>query len=104
MTAQAIKKEFVNKFLEEGKDKFYRSLLIYALNKLILIKNNSYKGITPDLEFLDYYHRLIIMYRREDDFRYLEMAKIIRRAAHRIYRIMLKKNLTSYNSKFLNLV
>ena len=104
MSAEVLKKEFVSKYLEAGEQKFYRFLITYALNKLILIKNESYKGISPDLEYLAYYDKFMILYRREGDEVYLSIAKMIRKAGHRIYRIMLKKNMTSINPKFLNLV
>lgn len=104
MTADVLKQEFVPKYLANGEPKFYRFLLTYALNKLVLIEKGTYKGQLPDLEFLDYYDRFIILYRREGDEIYLQIAKVLRKAAHKIYRIMLKKNMTTTNVKFLNLV
>lgn len=104
MSADILKQEFVPKYLAAGEQKFYRFLLVYALNKLVLIEQKVYKGLTPNLEFLDYHDRFIVMYRREGEATYLEVAKIFRRAAHKIYRIMLKKNMTLVDSKFLNLV
>lgn len=100
----ALKSQFMPKYLEVGEYKFYQFLINYALNKLVLIDKNVYKGISPNLEFLEYYDRFIILYRREGDFSYLEVAKLFRKAAHKIYRIMLKKNMTQPNIKFLNLV
>jgi hypothetical protein len=104
MSADVLKKEFVPKYLAAGEQRFYRFLLVYALNKLVLIDKGIYKGTTPNLEFLDYHDRFIILYRREGEEVYLRVARIFRRAAHRIYRIMLKKNMTPHNAKFLNLV
>jgi hypothetical protein len=104
MSVEALKKEFVPKYLSVGEPKFYRFLLFYALNKLITIEKGSYKGTSPELELLDYYDQFIILYRREGEEIYLDIARIFRRAAHKIYRVMLKKNMTTYNLKFLNLV
>lgn len=104
MSSQAIKNEFIEKYLSIGEQKFYRFLLIYALNKLILISKDSYKGTSPELEFLNYHDKFIVLYRREGDESYLQVAKIFRKTAHKVYRIMLKKNMTNSNEKFLNLV
>lgn len=104
MNADVLKKQFIPKYLEVGEERFYSFLLYYAANKLAMTENGSYKGISPDLEFLDYYDRFIILYRREGEEVYLQVAKLLRKAAHKIYRIMLKKDMTARNAKFLNLV
>jgi hypothetical protein len=104
MSVDVLKQEFVPKYLAAGEQKFYRFLLVYALNKLIAIEKEVYKGESPNLEFLEYYDRFIILYRREGDEVYLQVARLFRKAAHRIYRIMLKKKMTEVNLKFLNLV
>jgi len=104
MSAEVLKKEFIPKYLATGDEKFYRFLLTYALKKLVLINNGTYKGTSPDLELLDYYDRFLVLYRREGDEVYLQLARLFRKSAHRIYRIMLKKSMTIVNNKFLNLV
>jgi hypothetical protein len=105
MSVNGLKKEFVTKYLAVGEQKFYRFLLVYALNKLVLIdKGDNADPVPPDLEFLEYHNRFIILYRREGEEVYLQVAKLFRKAAHRIYRIMLKKGMTVPNAKFLNLV
>jgi len=104
MSAEALKKQFVPKYLATGELKFYRFLLLYALNKLIHIEKGSFKGKTPELEFLDYYDQFIFLYRREGEEVYLDLARVFRKAAHKVYRVMLKKNMTERNVKFLNLV
>lgn len=104
MSPDSLKKEFVSKYLAVGEQKFYRFLLVYALNKLVLIEKEVSLDMTPDLEFLEYHNRFIILYRREGEEVYLQVARIFRKAAHRIYRIMLKKDMTAPNAKFLNLV
>jgi hypothetical protein len=104
MSVEALKRNFVPKYLATGEQKFYRFLLLYALNKLIYIEKDSFKGISPELEFLDYYDQFIMLYRREGEDVYLELARVFRRAAHKVYRVMLKKSMTERNAKFLNLV
>jgi hypothetical protein len=104
MNADVLKQEFVPKYLDLGERKFYRFLLIYALNKLILIHKGTYRGTNPAIEFLNYYERFIILYRREGDAVYLEIGSIFRKIAHKIYRVMLKKQMTTHNTRFLNLV
>lgn len=102
--ATEAKSQFVNRYLEKGEDRFYRFLISYAVNKLVAISNGTYKGIAPDLELLEYYDQFIILYRREGDSVYLDLARLFRKAAHKIYRVMLKKDMTPRNGKFLNLV
>lgn len=78
--------------------------MVYALNKLILIEKDDYKGILPNLEFIEYHDKFIILYRREGEDVYLELAKLFRKIAHKIYRVMLKKKMTPPSTKFLTLV
>ena len=104
MNLDILKKEFVPKFIQEGDTKFYRSLLILAINKLVLLSQGNYKGGLPNLELLDYHDQFIILYRREGEKVYLDVAKVFRRAAHKIYRIMLKKHMCEVDKRFLNLL
>lgn len=104
MSVEAIKKEFVPKYLAAGEPKFYRLLLLYALNKLIHIEKGSFKGKSPEMEFLDVYDQFIILYRREGEEVYLDLARVFRKAAHKVYRVMRKKKMTEKNDRFLNLV
>ena len=104
MDAEILKKEFVPKYIAEGDNKFYKFLLMLALNKLVLIINGAYKGSLPHLELLEWHDQSIILYRREGEEVYLEIARLFRKSANKVYRIMLKKNMIKYNSKFLNLI
>jgi hypothetical protein len=105
MSAELLKKEFVPKYIAAGEpNKFYRSLLFYALNKMVIIEQGFPKGVSPDVAFLDYHDQFIILYRREGEEHYLYMAHAFRRAAHKIYRVMRRKNMIPYNPRFLNLV
>jgi len=104
MNVELFKKEFVSRYMASGREKFYKNILIASLNKLVAINNGTYKGVPPHLELLDCYDQLIILYRREGEEIYLEIAKTFRRAAHKVYRIMLKKKMSQPNPRFLNVV
>ena len=104
MSVELLKKEFVPKYMAAGEPKFYRFLLFYALNKMVLIEQGFDKGVAPDVAFLDCYDQFIILYRREGEEHYLSIARAFRRAAHKIHRVMLRKNLATHNPRFLSLV
>jgi hypothetical protein len=104
MSGDVLTQEYVPKYQAGGEQKFYRYLLLLAFNKLIMMEKGIYKGVTPELEYLEHYGRFMVLYRREGDEVYLQIAKLLRRTAHKVYRIMLIKNMTRENSKFLNVV
>ena len=87
-----------------GQDRFYRYLLFCASKQMMNIENGSYKGMSPEIMFLNCYDQFMILYRREGEEVYLDLAKIFRRAGHKIYRVMLKRKMIEKNAKFLNLV
>jgi len=102
MNADALKQQFLQQHISKGDVKFYNMLIVYSLNNIILIIKNDFKGTSPNIELMDYYDQFIILYRREGDAKYLQIAKLFRKAANKIYRIMLKKNLATKNTRFLN--
>ena len=104
MSPDVLKKEFLPKYSSMGESKFYKSLLFYAVNKLLILEKSQYNGTLPNIELLECHDQFIILYRREGEPSYLDIAKIFRKVAHKIYRVMLKKNITTKNDKFLNLV
>lgn len=104
MSLEALKSQYVSKFEAGGSDKFYKFLLLCQINKLVLLNKGLYRGVSPEIEYLDYYDQFLILYRREGEERYLEIAKLFRKVSHKIYRIMRKKNMTAFNAKFLNSV
>lgn len=103
MNHEFLKKEFLSKYLALGKNKFYNALLFYSTKKMLSAQQQN-NTILVNLELLEYHDQFIILYRREGDQNYLEVAKLLRKAAHKMYRLMLKHNLTPKNDKFLNLV
>jgi len=104
MNLDLLKKEFLPRYLAVGEQEFYKFLLVFAMTRLVAIEKGDYKGSTPDLEFLQYYEGFIILYRREGDENYINAARLFRKAAHKINRLMLKKNMTVKSPKFLTLV
>lgn len=121
MSAEVLKREFVPKYLAVGEDRFYRFLLEYADQKMDEMerakskpkpkkkekekeKEKEVETVSPNLEFLDYYERFLVLYRREGEPLYLDIAGLFRKAAHRVYRLMLKRGMTPPNGKFLHLV
>jgi len=116
MIPEEAKKLFLDKYASIGDEKFYKFLLNYAINKVVAnqeepAKSNKGqrgkfqpKGISPEMELMDYYDKFLVLYRREGDIAYLEVAKIFRKASHKIYRMLLKKNAISMNNRFLNAV
>ena len=75
-----------------------------SLEKLSKINDTEYDGVSPEIELLEYHDQVMALYRKGASKDHLELAKIFRRAAHKIYRMGLKQNLLSRNNKFLNVV
>lgn len=98
------KLNFLDKFYAVGSEKFYNFLLTYSIDKLRKMQDHEYDGISPETELLDYYEKILSVYRSGIDEDHLELAKIFRKAAHKIYRIGLKQKLIKKNKRFLNLV
>jgi len=104
MIETEIKKEFIDKYKAVGDQKFYNFILAFGVDKLSKLSNGDYKGTSPEVEFLEYYEKFLALYRRGAGDECLTLAKLFRRAAHKIYRVGLKKNLIERNNKFLNIV
>jgi hypothetical protein len=104
MPADPVKNIFIDRYHSVGEYRFYRFLLHYAVNKIIAISNETYKGTSPEIEFLDYSDRFLHLYRREHQEVFIELSRVFRRAAHKIYRLMVKRGMTQTNKRFLNVV
>jgi len=97
-----IKKLFINKYSALGEERFFKFLISYALKRKVDIDTGKYN---PAMELIDYYDMFLKLYRREGDIIYLDIARQFRKAANKIYRILLnKKMITKNNDKFLNIV
>jgi hypothetical protein len=99
-----IRKEFVDKYKNVGEQKFYDFILTFGIDKLFKLHTGDFKGTSPELELLEYYNKFLSFYRSGKGDECLELAKIFRKAAHKIYRVGLKKGMVEKNSKFLSLV
>lgn len=99
-----LSKQLLNKYLSDGEDKFYKAIIFSAINKLVVINREKYQGIYPNTELLSIHDHFLLLYRREGESVYLKIAKVFRKAAHKIYRVMLKKKMTALDDRFLNLV
>jgi phage antirepressor YoqD-like protein len=104
MNLDLLKKDFLAKYIAIGESRFYKFLLAFGIARLVEIENKTYSGISPDLDLLKYYDGFIILFRREGNPEYIKIAKLFRKAAHKINRIMLEKNMTTKSTKFLTLV
>ena len=68
-----------------------------------LVKN--YKNdFNISVEYIKKHDEFITLFRREGNSEYLNIARIFRKAGHKIYRLMLKRGITQKNNKFLNVV
>jgi len=95
----------VKEYLTNGESKLYKNLLSQAVKEIVLLldKDSNYK-VYPDRRLLSMSDKFLAQYRINGDESYLVICKIFRRAAHKIYRLLLKKHLVSKNDNFLNLV
>jgi hypothetical protein len=103
MSVELLKEQFLSKF-DSGDDSFYKHLLANAVQRLVWMSYGDYKGMPPDMEYLHYYEQFLLLYRREGDERFLKISSIFRKAAHKVHRVMVKKNFATFNNKFLSLV
>lgn len=101
MLPQKIDNLFIDKFSSVGNEKFYKYLLNYAV---IRMAETTIDGISPEIEFINYYEKFLATYRREQNPVILEMAKVFRKAANKVYRLLLKKEVIDKNAKFFNIV
>jgi hypothetical protein len=96
-------KEITARYQQQGNDRFYRSLLASAIDKLANGKANV--DITsPEIELINQAAHFLSLYRKTGLDVYLDMSRCFRKAGHKIYRLMLKKSLIHRNPKFLQLV
>ena len=101
MIPEETKKLFIDRYKAFGDEKFYDFLINYALNR---VANGEIKQPNPATELLSYGEKFLKIYRIENDDTCLNLSRVCRRAAHKIYRFMLNKKMVKQNSKFLNLV
>jgi len=93
---------FISKYNSLGEKKFYKLLISFSKEKL---ENQSNKeNQNPELELLEHHNKLMSLFRRTGNEDAILVAKCFRKAAHEIYRYMLKIKKIKINKKFLNQV
>ncbi len=95
----------VKEFLTNGESKLYNSLLSQSVKQIVmLISEDKQNKVYPNKTLLIMSNKFLKQYRISGDDSYLKISKIFRRAAHKIYRVLLKKHLINKDNDFLNLV
>jgi|ERR1019366_3067372 hypothetical protein len=87
-----------------GEKRFYASILKSSIKKVIKVKNGEFKGTSPDIELIDRYDQFLSRFRQEKKESLLKIARIFRKAAHRIHWSLLRNGLTKKDSRFLVIV
>lgn len=99
------KNEIISTFLNLGEDRLYKDLLVQSVNRIILfMENPESQQAPPDKELLFLYESFLSLYRKDGEDHYLKISSVIRRAAHKIHRLLLKKHLVKNDENFLSLV
>jgi len=98
-TAQRI--DILEAYNFVGASKFYRLLLSNGIKQLVEYEEGMIK---PELQYLDIADRLLTSFRQEKQSIYLELSKLFRQAAHKIYRIANQVGISPANKRFLQLV
>ena len=93
-----IRDEYTKILVKKGEDGLYR----WILGKGVLaIQNDDF----PEVRILDVAETFFSLSRSSGDKKYFTVGKILRRAAHKLYRVMLKTNKGhGTNSRFLKSV
>lgn len=101
MIPDDLRSLFLEKFIIVGDHDFYIFLIEYGFQRI-----NSYQAneLSPEKELMNLYFTFLDYYRAEENEYYFSIAKHCRRAAHAIYREMIRQEVVEYNPGFLNLV
>lgn len=100
----AVKKQFLERFREMGSLNFFQFLLVSAMKDLVEMEKETHVGAFPNAKLMNMHDEFLKIHRKEGEETFLEMAKVCRKAAHKVYRLMLKKNMIEKDRKFLTLV
>ena len=93
--------ENVLKEFKKNKNKFIESIFDQSKKKL---NNINLKERTPDLDYLELSDLFLKQYRRTGTVEYLEISNILRKVAHKLHWVMIKKGLINKKKNFINLV
>jgi hypothetical protein len=94
-----ICQDYIAMLKKHGEEGLYRRTVGAGFLRLTKIEN-------PDLEALDYSDAFFILYRRTGEDMYFSIGRSLRRAAHTIYRELLRQNKTKKLNfkRFLNVI
>lgn len=105
-TSMAVKKlsenqvkKFLEVLLERGENGLYRKVIGMGI---IRYANKTTKF--PEVELLDLSDAFFTAFRRGEDEILFTIGKVLRRAAHTLYRRLQKKETRELNPRFLNVV
>jgi hypothetical protein len=96
-------KQLTDRYQKDGNERFYRYLLGSAVERLVRIQAGL-DATSPEIELLEQAEHFLRLYRKEGVDCYLDISRLLRKAGHKVYRLMLKKNLTPKNARFLQVV
>jgi len=94
-----ICQDYVSMLKKYGEEGLYRRSIGAGFLRLTKIES-------PDLEILDYSDAFFALYRRTGEEEYFSIGKVLRRAAHAIYRELMRQNKEKKPNfqRFLNVV
>ncbi len=96
-----MEKEIIELYKKDT-ELLYSRLILLALNK---IKNLPEKREEyPDLIYLAISEKFLGLFRRDQNKDNLKISIILRRAAHKVHRILFKANKIKKSRKFLNII
>ncbi len=97
--SEKVGKDYIQALTDMGPEALCFELVKRGLNEA---KNTT----TPELDLLEFAEAFFILHRRTENYGYAEVGKIVRKAAHIVYRELLKKdkNKAPNPERFLTLV
>jgi hypothetical protein len=97
----ALSQETINCYLSTLKNKGEVGLYRKIVGSGII---NSLEIQHPDVEILNLSENFFCLFRRTGEHEHFLIGKVLRRAAHAIYRQLLRLNKIEVNARFLNIV
>lgn len=92
-------KKFLHKYSMVGDEKFYIFLVKFSLEQPFVRGERS-----SALKLMDYHTIFLKLYRKEGDEIYSDIARVFRKAAHKVFRVLCRRGLESRNNVFLYLL
>jgi hypothetical protein len=94
---QKIKNEYEKLLISKGEEYFYK----YAIGCGFMDRS---KNDQSEILMLDKADAFFVLFRQTGNNNYFIIGKVLRRAAHRLYRDRLRSNIDAVNVRFLNIV